>query len=352
MPQAMIEVRKGGMKNKGVGIMGKESIIKTIKIAIGSTVAIILADLLGLEYIPSAGIITLLTIQNTKKATLKLALIRVISFVGTIGLLTILLAFIDNHILVHGVFMLIMIGASYKMKWQDAISVNATVGGQALILARDINSHFILNEAALVGLGIVIAVILNLKMPNKEKEIQDNIHQIENDLKALLKSIALHLHKKDRLKKDRKQITELIETINNTLDKALEYEENTLKDYSRYYMEYLIMRRNQCVVLIHFYRSVASLDEIPAEADIVGAFLVKMSEEFNVRNNPTKRLEQLKEISKYLDQLPLPESKIEFNGRAIMYQIVNEVEEFLRLKKEFTKNLTDDQLKVYWTDKN
>ena len=45
------------------------NLIKTLKIAAGSMLAIIIAQSLNISYSTSAGIITLLSIQNTKKST-------------------------------------------------------------------------------------------------------------------------------------------------------------------------------------------------------------------------------------------------------------------------------------------
>ena len=51
--------------------------IKVLKIAIGTGIAIIISEFLGLKYVSSAGIITLLSIQDTKKSTIKIALKRI-----------------------------------------------------------------------------------------------------------------------------------------------------------------------------------------------------------------------------------------------------------------------------------
>ena len=56
--------------------MNREKWLKSIKFALASVIAIGLADLLGLNYATTAGIITILSIQNTKKETLKVALRR------------------------------------------------------------------------------------------------------------------------------------------------------------------------------------------------------------------------------------------------------------------------------------
>ena len=45
------------------------NLIKVIKIAVGTGLAIFIAGIFGLNYSASAGIITLLSIQDTKKST-------------------------------------------------------------------------------------------------------------------------------------------------------------------------------------------------------------------------------------------------------------------------------------------
>ncbi len=47
--------------------------LKMVKIAIGSVISIFLADMMGLSYSTSAGIITLLTIQDTSRETIAIS---------------------------------------------------------------------------------------------------------------------------------------------------------------------------------------------------------------------------------------------------------------------------------------
>ena len=58
----------------------KENVLKGIKITIASVLAIMAADLLDLSYYATAGIITILTIQNTKRETFITARDRTLAF--------------------------------------------------------------------------------------------------------------------------------------------------------------------------------------------------------------------------------------------------------------------------------
>ena len=60
----------------------KRVLLQAIKIAVGSSVAIYLAHILGLEYEASAGSITLLTLVTTKWETVKLSFYRMATFVS------------------------------------------------------------------------------------------------------------------------------------------------------------------------------------------------------------------------------------------------------------------------------
>ena len=58
-------------------------LLLSVKIAIGASLAIYIAEYLQLEYAASAGIITLLSVLTTKWGTLKLSLLRILTFLIT-----------------------------------------------------------------------------------------------------------------------------------------------------------------------------------------------------------------------------------------------------------------------------
>ena len=55
-------------------------LLKAFKIALAAVLSILAANLLGLKYAVTAGIITVLSIQNTKRETLKTARNRGLAF--------------------------------------------------------------------------------------------------------------------------------------------------------------------------------------------------------------------------------------------------------------------------------
>ncbi len=90
----------------------KINFIKILKIAIGSSAAILFAGLLGLQYSASAGIITLLSIQDTKKETLIVAGKRFLAFLLAILIAYVLFQSFGYHTIVFGAFLLVFISVS------------------------------------------------------------------------------------------------------------------------------------------------------------------------------------------------------------------------------------------------
>jgi uncharacterized membrane protein YgaE (UPF0421/DUF939 family) len=80
-----------------------------LKIAIGSSTAIYLAELLHLQYASAAGGIALLTIMGTKWETLRLSLLRVVTFFFTVTLMGLALLMFDSEVAAYGVFVLCLV---------------------------------------------------------------------------------------------------------------------------------------------------------------------------------------------------------------------------------------------------
>lgn len=332
--------------------LNRESLIKVIKIAAGSALAVFVSEGLGLQYATSAGIITFLTIQNTKKATLQLSLNRFLSFLVTVILSVVLISVIGGNVISFGIFMLILTGVSYRFSWDAAISVNAVLGTHFILMEQQVTLSFLLNETCILAIGTIIAILLNFRMPNKEDDLHNDIDYIENSIKELLFRISRHLQKKEKIEMDKESVGKLIQYIDKAIDKAFANRENTLKDHSHYYIEYLIMRKNQCIILMHVARGLIEIKALPDQAMPVTDLIHDIASEYSIKNDASKRLERLHSIADFLDDQPLPKTKTELHERAVLFQIVKELEEFLRVKHEFLQGMTEEQKEIYWGERS
>ena len=90
-------------------VKNKVDLLGVAEAAIGTTVSILLADILGLQFSAVAGITTLLTIQNTRGATLKTASKRILAFVLMVLLCAVTLLPLGFHVLSFGPFLLLFV---------------------------------------------------------------------------------------------------------------------------------------------------------------------------------------------------------------------------------------------------
>jgi uncharacterized membrane protein YgaE (UPF0421/DUF939 family) len=339
------------MKNQESGLIDK--LWRAAKIATGSSFAILIAEALSLEYAASAGIITLLTVQYTKQATLRLVISRIISFILFILLAGTVKKFISSDPLGFGIYLLFVCLFSFQAKLEPTVSVNAVFGTHIFRSGSSVlNWKFAENEFALLIIGTAIAVLLNLYMPDKEKELKKDIRKIEKDLGLLLHSMSLHLMQLSQLTIDRRHIGKLIEQIDRTLDKAFANKENTLQSHSLYYIEYLRMRKAQCIELSHFYREITSLGEeelweMPEQATVIAGFLNTSARELCITSGTEASIKKIHTVLEKLDSYPLPKTKQEFRTRFVLYHLMAGMEELTRLEKNFTENLTDEQKNIY-----
>ena len=65
-------------------------------------------------------------------------------------------------------------------------------------------------------------------------------------------------------------------------------------------------------------------------------------------NSPDEQIARLEEIFADMKKEPLPESREEFEARAVLYHILMDIEEFLLFKKRFAESLDEKKLERYW----
>ena len=126
--------------------------LKLIKMAAGSAVSIMLANALGLLYSSSAGIMTLLTIQNTSKETISISLKRAAAFLIATALSFVVFESAGYHAVSYGIFLFLFIGICQFLKLSEAISTNAVLVTHYL-LEGHMELSLVMNEALLLFIG-------------------------------------------------------------------------------------------------------------------------------------------------------------------------------------------------------
>lgn len=314
--------------------MKKNNLIKTLKVAIGSMLAIIIAQSLNVAYSTSAGVIALLSIQNTKKETIYVALKRGASFFLAIFIAIITFSLLGYSPISFGIFLLFFVAISYKLELGDGISINAVLMTH-LLVEKSISFSWIINEAGLFIIGSSIGIVLNLYMPSSKAAVVEFQRKVEEKSRRILENISRKINgEKIQAEEDIKQLFKILKTAKK---KAYENMNNTFAGDTQYYIDYIDMRKSQTKILKKIYGNLELLTMVPNQGKRISEFILRISETYHENNNGKKLLKQLNELKIYMKNEPLPKDRDEFENRAILFVVLSDLERFLELKVEFSK---------------
>ena len=331
------------------GRITKSHLLHILKIAAGSSLAIYLAEAIGLQNGASAGTIALLTIVTTKWETVRLSWYRLITFVITVVLSWLLFANLPIHWEAYGIFIFLMAVICEIFGWKATISVNSVIGVHFLI-TKDFSIAFILNEFLLVLIGITIALLLNLfhLYEGQRKKLVENVHNVETGLKMVLEELAGYLLKQEFSQTVWTDLEKLEEQIKELVKEACDYQNNTFRTHTAYYVDYFEMRLQQCGVLQNLHDQVIKISSMPKQAEIIANYILYMKDYVVEKNVPQEQIEKLEQLCEAMKEDELPQTREEFEARAILYHILMDLEEFVLFKKRFVSEMDEKQRKKYW----
>ncbi len=314
---------------------------RTLKTGIGAAIAMIIASQLGLEYSVAAGIITILSIQNTKKQSFKIALQRVIAFLIALFVSFIVFRMIGYNPLAFGIFLLIFIPLTVRFNLEQGIVVNSVLITHFLV-QKTINLFWIRNELELMLIGVGVALFLNFYMPSIEEQIRKDQIYIDESIKSILFQMSRALKKNDISIKEQSIFNELEEILYVAKERAY----NNLNNYflldTRYYVEYVEMRLQQFKILkrmkSHFQRFFISYEQ----TIMIANFTEKVAECFHEENTAENLLQQTGILREEFRNMSLPNTREEFENRAMLFQFLNDLEQFLIVKNEFKRKFINN----------
>lgn len=329
--------------------MKKIDYLKTIKIAIGCCCGYLIAELLHLKYSTSVITITLLSILNTKKETFQVAARRLTAFFCAILISSILFPLSHYSILSLFLYLLLYHSICQFGRFTEGFSMS-TVLILHIWKEKSFSSASFLNEFCLMSIGILMAIFMNVYMPNRISRICSAQKEIENQISYILAlmSHAIFLDIED------KRITSALDVLHTTLYRALSdakyTEQNFLFKDMSYYSLYIEMRISQYELLKQIQKHLPKLHEPYTQTQMAANFLKQISVSMDEYNNAEELLRQLSDLRKEFKTTPLPISRTEFESRAVLYEIVNELHELLLVKKYFADHLTSYQIKTFWKE--
>ncbi|ALB44803.1 aromatic acid exporter family protein [Clostridium beijerinckii] len=310
---------------------------KTLKMALSATIAIIISNYVGLQFGVTSGIIAILSIQDTKKESLLVAGRRIIASALAILLSFMLYLLLGNNPIIFGLFLIIFIQTTIILKIEEGMVVGSVLSTH-LLTSTNINISWIINEAQLTVIGIGVAMMFNLYTASLEEQFEKNKERIEDYYRAILSDMAVSLVTQAVPIYEKQISVSVEELINKSKFMAQIINNNQLFKKNDYYLSYIEMRIIQLDTMKrmkrHFSRFYMTYDQTRILSEFTNEVAMNLKED----NDCVELIDKLNLLRKDYEKMDLPKNRNEFENRALLFQFLNDLEDFLVIKKEFKES--------------
>ena len=306
---------------------------RTLKSAIGAALSIAIAQFFGLQFYASAGMLTILSVQTTKRKSLHAVYTRVVA-----TLIGLLLAFIFFEIFGYNpvalaAMLVVFIPITVSLKVSEGV-----ISSIVLILHVYTSSNFTLellkNELGLMTIGYSIGLLVNIYMQDITKNLVSYRKQVEQLYAEIFEEIAKYLRNGDTLW-DGHQLIEAEKIINKAKALAFQDVENHLTRKNNLHYVYFDMRERQLEIIERVLPKITTLPVIVQQAEIVAVFMEELSGHVHSGNTASLYRDKLQQVKEQFADMPLPTDHTTFTAMASLYQFIEEMDAYLAIKQSF-----------------
>ena len=303
----------------------KQVITNTTKIFLAAMAAILAAELLSLDNSISAGIVAILTILPTKKETIRTAVSRFLAFV-----IALVIAAVSFYLFGFGltgflIYLAPFIFVCQIMGWASAMAMDSVI-----------ISHFHLgNEILIFVIGVGIGIAANLSLRKNEADMKRYRDEADEQIRSILRRMSERLPLEDKRDYNGDCFQHLDRAIFLAEEMARTNYANQFRKGDTFDLRYIDMRRRQRHVLMEMYKLIRRIHSNPPTLQRIADFLKQIADEYDARNDVRKLLADFAAMWQEMKETPLPVTREEFEDRARLFALMQDIEEFLQIKAEF-----------------
>lgn len=318
--------------------MLKEQIIKSLKIALGVLVAVLLAQALKMEFYSSVATIVIVSMLSPKKQSIKLAGTRLLAAIISLALSSILFTILGFSLGVFVLYILIFTFLMYKFDMKIAIVLNVVLVMHIFSL-EEISSRILLNEFGLMFLGISVALIFNYFTLDIEEELINYQKQAESLFDSIFKNMGRCLNNECQIEEVRDELKKLDKTLSKGKERAYVYMNSYYIQENTYYIEYFNMRKQQYYIVKSMQKFVKAKFLKQKEVELLKSFTDNFVNNTRVLNTCSLQIERLEEIKYHFNhEAELPNSHDKLQNRISLHQYLYGLEDLVKVKMRFIEN--------------
>jgi len=321
--------------------------LRIFKIAAAASAGSFLAIILRLATPTSAGIIAILSLQNTRRETFSLVAKRILSFFPAMAVALTVFSLMGYRIFSIFIYLVLFAAICELFSLQNTL-VSNTVLVLHLFTAQSAHPSLLLNELLLLLIGTACGILMNLYMPGNSARIRQAQARSEQIFRETFHRIAQDIVMDKQLACTFFDLSPLDLILEKLEKEAWENRGNTLLSDEQYFVKYVEMRKHQKAVVEKLCQNIRLLHGVLSQAHTISRFIRDISVKFHESNNTKELMQQLSCIQTSMQKEPLPSTRAEFENRAVLYRILYDLEELITIKKRFIETLTPEEIARFW----
>lgn len=303
---------------------------RTLKTAIATPLSMAIAQSLGINNVATAGILTMLCIQPSRRRSFQTATDRFLACLLAIGFSAVFFEVFGYSALVLSVLLMIFIPTTIFFKIEKGI-FTSTVITLNIYLFENFNLEFISNQLYLIIIGIGTGFIVNLYMPSLDKKLDNIKKSVEVRFLIVFRQISRVLRKEETIWL-REEINELEKLFDEANELVKRDRENKIKGTNHSYSEYFQMRKYQYQLLQEILGLIDRLPEKDKVNNELPAFIDKLGEAVHTNDTARAFLEELHVLEENFKQVELPKTYQDFEAKSVTFQLLQVIERYLSVK--------------------
>ncbi|MCV9899506.1 aromatic acid exporter family protein [Exiguobacterium profundum] len=308
---------------------------RTLKTAVAAGIAMLISETIHLDYFVFAAIIAILSIQETRKKSIRASYERVMASLLAIGMGAAMFTLLGYSPVTLTLYFVIFIPLVQQLKLQDGL-ITSVVILTHLYTEAQFSLELFINELLLIAIGVGVGLVVNMYMPTLDREIERIKENIDRSLAVLFYDVAacvetgVYNNHSMMLIKTRDYLKEgkdlALRRMGNSIGKR-----NEDMDYL-----YFRMRERQYDILKRVADNAREITMVVNEAKPVATFLRRVGDHVNEQADASVFLQELEEmIEHYRKNVPLPTTREEFEVRSSLLNILSDVKSYLILKERY-----------------
>lgn len=313
----------------------------TTKLLLVAILSSSIAYLLNMTEYILVGIISILSVSPTKKDSIVHGVKRYLDVIYALTLSTLFFVIFGFNLYVLVFFVGIFIFSSFLMKLEVGL-VPSIVLSHHVYAFGSFDWMFLLEQVAIITLSIGIALLVNTFYPEFWlKQMKKQLQDVDQMLRDHLYMLSIILMQKEDLDAFLVHYELMNRRISSMVEEAELKDKNRVFSNDHRYLAYLYMRRNQLNYINNMYKSASRIKDYHDHQAIISAYIEALVADIGDDNKADTQVEKLRKLKADFGKDVLPKTRKEFETRAMLYHILEDLEAMLNAKSLFHQRYPD-----------